>query len=172
MEKGLIIREAEIDDAERLREIYSYYVTETAVSFEYDVPSVKEFENRIKATKEKYPYFVCEKNGEVVGYTYAGAYSTRSAYSWTVASSIYVEKDHRRQGIGSALYEVLEKELVKKGIVNILAGAAFCEKEDEYLTHGSYEFHRKMGYKKVAQLIKVGKKFDRWYDLIWMQKMI
>lgn len=58
------------------------------------------------------------------------------------------------------------------GIVNILAGVAYCENEDEYLTQDSYKFHLKMGYVKAAQLISVGKKFDRWYDLLWMQKKL
>ena len=58
------------------------------------------------------------------------------------------------------------------GIVNILAGAAYCETEDEYLTHDSYLFHTRMGYTKAAHLKTVGKKFGRWYDLLWMQKKI
>ena len=154
------IREATLEDAERLVEIYSHYVLNTAVSFEYEVPTVSEFRERMRNVMKKYPYLV------------AGAYSTREAYSWTVANSIYVDKDFRRQGIGSLLYGELEKRLKEQGIVNLLAGSAFCDVEDEYLTHASYEFHKHMGYEKVAQLKEIGKKFDRWYDLLWMQKKI
>lgn len=167
-----MIREVKLEDAERLAEIYSYYVQNTAISFEYDAPSASEFENRIRNTTAKYPYLVCEKNGYVVGYSYASAYSVRSAYAWTATSSIYVDKDYRRQGIGSMLYNELEKRLREQGIVNLLAGAAYCEKEDEYLTHDSYKFHTIRGYEKVAHLKTIGKKFDRWYDLIWMQKKL
>ena len=167
-----IIRKADIRDAQRLLEIYSYYVLNTAVSFEYTVPSISEFENRIKTTEEKYPYLVYIINGSIAGYAYAGAYSNREAYSWTAASSVYIDKEHRRQGIGSALYKALENELRSMGIKNLLAGVAYCENEDEYLTHDSYKFHLKMGYVKAAQLISVGKKFDRWYDLLWMQKKL
>ena len=81
------IREVHIEDAERLVEIYSYYVLNTAVSFEYDVPSVDEFKERIRHTKEKYPYLVCLKGNRIIGYVYAGPYSAREAYSWTVSSS-------------------------------------------------------------------------------------
>ena len=166
------IREATIDDAARLVEIYSYYVLNTAVSFEYEVPSVEEFIERMKNIMKKYPYLVAVKDDYVVGYVYAGTYSPRDAYSWTVANSIYVDKDYRRQGIGSLMYAELEKRLRDFGIVNMLAGSAFCEAEDEYLSHDSYEFHKHMGYEKAAQLKGIGKKFDRWYDLLWMQKKL
>ena len=168
----LVIRDAIEDDAERLVEIYSYYVSNTAVSFEYKVPSVSDFRDRIRYIKSKYPYLVCIKEGKIVGYTYAGDYSTREAYSWTATSSIYLDKEYRRQGIGSLLYKELENRLRDMGIINILAGAAYIEKEDEYLTNDSLKFHLKEGYVKVAHMKAVGKKFDRWYDLLWLQKRI
>ena len=166
------IREATAEDAARLVEIYSYYVLNTAVSFEYEVPSVEEFTERMRNVMKKYPYLVAVKDDYIVGYVYAGTYSARDAYSWTVANSIYVDKDYRRQGIGALMYGELEKRLKDLGIVNMLAGSAFCETEDEYLSHDSYEFHKHMGYEKVAQLKGIGKKFDRWYDLLWMQKKL
>ena len=166
------IREAQVEDAARLVEIYSYYITDTAVSFEYEVPTVDEFKERIIKIKEKYPYLVCEKDGVIAGYVYASAYSSREAYDWTVATSIYVDKNIHRQGIGRALYSALEERLKKQGIVNLLAGVAYCDPEDEYLTQDSFKFHTRMGYEKVAHMKGVGKKFDRWYDLLWMQKKI
>lgn len=172
MNVQLKIREATLDDAARLVEIYAPYITETAVSFEYDVPTVDEFKGRIKNITEKYPYLVCEKDGGVVGYVYASAYSKREAYDWTVATSIYVEKNCRRRGVGSLLYKQLEERLKKMGIENLLAGVAYCEREDEYLTKDSYKFHLREGYVMAGQLKDVGKKFDRYYDLLWMQKKI
>lgn len=169
---NLIIRDVTIEDAERLVEIYSHYVRNTAVSFEYEVPTVDEFTQRIEKIMKKYPYLVCVKDGEIVGYVYAGEYSARSAYSWTAAMSIYVDKDHRRQGIGSLLYKEIEPKLRKMGIINLLAGTAYCEPEDEYLTHASSCFHMSQGYSEVAHMKKIGKKFDRWYDLKWYQKVI
>ena len=87
-------------------------------------------------------------------------------------TSIYIDKDCRRQGVGALLYRELEKRLKVKGIVNLLAGIAYIENEDEYLTHDSIKFHTKEGYIEVANMKAVGKKFDRWYDLIWMQKVL
>ncbi|HAV90537.1 MAG TPA: GNAT family N-acetyltransferase [Eubacterium sp.] len=166
------IREVKLDDAERLAEVYSHYVLNTAVSFEYEVPTVEEFKERIAKTIEKYPYLVCESEGKVIGYAYAGVYSVRDAYSWTATSSIYLDKDYRRRGFGTMLYDELEKRLKDMGIVNLLAGAAYIEKEDEYLVNDSFKFHTKRGFVEVAHLMGVGKKFDRWYDLIWMQKKL
>lgn len=169
---NLSIRNVKSSDAARLLEIYSYYVENTAVSFECEVPSFAEFENRIITTKEKYPYIVCECDGKVAGYAYAGPYSSRGAYAWTVTTSIYVDKDYRRCQIGSLLYTEIEKELKEMGMVNVLAAVAYTDPEDERLTHDSYKFHTKMGYEKVAQLKGVGKKFGKWYDILWMQKVL
>lgn len=172
MSKELRIRDVEVGDAARLTEIYAPYVTDTAVSFEYEVPSVEEFSHRIEKIKKKHPYLVCVDGDKVVGYVYAGTYSPRKAYDWTVTTSIYVDKEYRRQGIGTLLYDSLEEELRKRGIVNLLAGVAFCEREDEYLTNDSIEFHIRKGYSQVAHMKAVGKKFDRWYDLLWFQKKL
>ena len=168
----LKIRDAQLEDAQRLVEIYSHYVLDTAVSFECTVPSVEEFADRIKNIKTKFPYLVCEKDGKIIGYVYASSYSSRAAYDWTVSTSIYVDKDCRRNGAGALLYKELDKQLKEKGIINLLAGVAFCENEDEYLTHDSQKFHLKMGYSEVAHMKGVGKKFERWYDIKWFQKKI
>ena len=166
------IRDAKIEDAERLVEIYSHYVLNTAVSFEYEVPSVSEFQQRMISIMDKYPYMVAVDGDTVVGYAYLSAYSTRDAYKWTAANSIYLDKEYRRRGIGSLLYAELEKRAAKQGIVNLLAGSAFCEEEDEFLTHDSFNFHKCKGYEKVAHMKGVGRKFDRWYDLLWLQKKL
>ncbi|MCR4656675.1 MAG: GNAT family N-acetyltransferase [Lachnospiraceae bacterium] len=172
MNTELAVREVQTTDAERLVEIYSYFVKNTAVSFEYMVPSAAEFEKRIIKIKEKYPYLVCTADGRLTGYAYAGRYNTREAYNWTVTTSIYVDREYRRQGIGSFLYDELEKRLKEQGIVNLLAAVAFSEKEDEYLSHDSIRFHLSRGYEQVAHMRSVGKKFDRWYDLLWFQKKL
>ncbi len=169
---GPVIRNACPDDAESLVRIYAYYVLYTSVSFEYAVPTIDEFKERIIKTMDNYPYLVCEMDGKIIGYAYAGAYSPREAYDWTVTTSIYVDKEYHRKGIGTLLYDQLEKRLKEKGIVNLLAGVASCDEEDEYLTHDSSKFHICKGYTQVAHMKEVGKKFYRWYDLLWFQKKL
>lgn len=170
--KEITIRSATVDDASPLLEIYSYYVKNTAITFEWEVPSVEEFSSRIENTLKNYPYLVAEIDGQPVGYAYASRFRTRAAYAWCVETSIYVHKDFRGQGIGRALLEKLESLLKEQGVLNIYAGITYLKKEDEYLTHASPKFHKKMGYKKVAKYQKCGFKFNRWYDLIFMEKFL
>lgn len=166
------IRIASVDDVEKLLEIYAPYVENTAITFEYTVPSQKEFKERIRHTLEKYPYLVAEKEDEIVGYAYAGAFHARVAYDWAVETSIYVSMNHKREGIGSRLYEALEYALKKQGILNMYACIACPEKEDEYLTRDSIAFHSRYGYRLVGEFYQCGYKFGRWYNMVWMEKHI
>lgn len=166
------LRAATETDAEALLGIYSYYVENTAITFEWDVPSVEEFRTRIHNITQKYPYLVAEKDGVIVGYAYANTFRTRAAYSWTVETSIYVNKDCRRGGIGKLLLVELEKQLKSQNVLNVYACITSKEIEDEYSTHDSIHFHDKMGYKKIGEFKNSGLKFNRWYDVVFMEKML
>ena len=80
----ITIRTATVSDAQALLNIYAPYVEHTAITFEYDVPSVEEFASRIKHTLQKYPYLIAERNGKLLGYAYAGPFHERPAYDWAV----------------------------------------------------------------------------------------
>lgn len=166
------IRNVVINDAERLLEIYAYYVTDTAISFEYTVPSLAEFQSRIKRITEKYPYLVVEKDGQIQGYAYAHPFVEREAYDWCCETTIYLDINARKCGLGRMLYEALEARLKEMGIINLYACIARTDKEDEYLNNNSPEFHEHLGYKTVGEFRKCGYKFGRWYDMIWMEKII
>ncbi len=168
----MLLRNAAVDDAEKLLEIYSYYVLNTAISFEYDVPSVEEFRNRIINTLKKYPYLVLEDNGEIVGYCYAGPFKTREAYKYSVENTIYLKNGTQKNGYGKILLNALEKELSERGFTNANACIAYTENDDEYLNKNSMEFHRHMGYRLVGTFHKCAYKFGRWYDMIWMEKFV
>lgn len=172
MSDKLMIRSAELKEAEKLFEIYAPYITDTAITFEYDIPSLKEFENRIRKIQEKYPYLVAEVDGEIVGYAYATAFHPRAAYGRCAEMAIYLKMDSRGQGIGRKLYEELEARLKEMGILNLYACVGYAPVEDEYLTNASVRFHEKMGYKMNGHFTKCGYKFGRWYDMVWMEKMI
>ena len=102
------IRTASPDDAAALLAIYAPYVLETAITFEYDVPSTEEFARRITHTLEKYPYLVAEKDHTILGYAYAGPFHERAAYDWAVETSIYVDQNLKHSGIGGLLHDVLK----------------------------------------------------------------
>ncbi len=166
------IRSAELKDAERLLEIYSYYIENTAVTYEYDVPSVDEFRSRIAGTLQKYPYLVLEDNGIVQGYTYAGVFKNRAAYSHSCEVSIYIDQAAKGRGYGRMLYSALEDELAVRGILNLYACIASPIVEDEYLTEDSEHFHHHVGYRKAGEFHRCAYKFNRWYNMIWMEKFI
>ena len=168
----MTIRTATVDDAQALLHIYSYYVQNTAVTFEYDVPTVEEFAQRIAKTLQKYPWLVAEEDGCIVGYAYAAAFRTRPAYGWGVELSVYLDCHERGRGTGRRLYEALEAMLQRMGVLNLYACIAVPEQEDEYLTFASERFHERMGFVKNGTFHRCGYKFNRWYHMIWMEKLI
>ena len=168
----ITIRTATLSDAQALLNIYSPYVEHTAITFEYDVPSVEEFASRIKNTLQKYPYLVAEKNGRLLGYAYASPFHERPAYDWAVETSIYVDQNIKHQGIGHRLHDALEDALRSQGILNMNACIAYPPEEDEYLDKNSVEFHTHMGYRLVGEFYKCGYKVHRWYNMVWMEKLI
>lgn len=173
VKEDIVIRPATIDDAEAILKIYQYYILHTAISFEYQVPALEEFENRIRNTIKKYPYFVAEKNKKIVGYTYAGPFIHRAAYDWSAETTIYLEPGITKCGIGRTLYETLECALKEMGILNLYACIGYpSEKDDEYINKNSAEFHKHLGFKKTGEFYKCGYKFNRWYNMIWMEKII
>ena len=172
MSSDIYIRKASISDAEELLTIYTDYVLNSAVTFEYDVPTKEEFENRIEHTLEKYPYLVAVQEDKILGYAYASQFHTRAAYQWNAETSIYVKKKQRQTGIGRMLYTHLEQALKAQGVLNLNACIAYTECEDEHLTNASVKFHEKMGYSIAGRFHQCGYKFDQWYDMVWMEKHI
>ena len=167
-----MIRSATEKDAGRLLEIYAWYVENTAVTFEYDVPSMEEFRERISATLKKYPYLVLEEDGRIRGYAYAGAFVGRAAYERSCEVTVYLDHGSRGHGFGRALYEALEQELRDRGFLNLYACIGDPVEEDEYLTRNSEQFHRHLGFTRAGTFHKCGYKFGRWYNMIWMEKII
>lgn len=198
----LKFRVARPEDAEVLRTIYAPYVEETAITFEYEVPGVEEFRARIAHTLATYPYIVAVEDNKIIGYAYVGRLHERAAYDWTVETSIYVDRSARKHGLGRQLYERLEAILramniisvnaciAYPGTMNVAADAASAADrlqtnlregssdrgasigEDPYLNTNSPDFHAHLGYQLVGHFHACAYKFDRWYDMIWMEKWI
>ncbi|MBQ7156460.1 MAG: N-acetyltransferase [Bacteroidaceae bacterium] len=168
----MTVRTASPEDASEILDIYAPYVENTAITFEYDVPDLNEFRQRIVNTLKKYPYIVAVEDGKIVGYAYAGTFKARAAYDRSVETSIYIKTDERGKGIGKTLYNELESRLKEQGILNLNACISWIDTPDEYLTHQSPEFHARLGYTRCAHFHKCGYKFGKWFDMIWMEKMI
>ena len=143
------IRIATPEDAFAIQNIYRYYVDNTAITFELEVPSVKEFQERITKTLERYPYLVAEEEGEVIAYAYAGIFYDRRAYDWSAEMSVYVQRGIHGKGVGTALYEKMEELLKKQNIVNLFACITHPNAESE-------AFHAARGYEKKAHFEQCG----------------
>lgn len=168
----LTVRDAVPEDAGRLLEIYGGYVTHTAVSFEYDPPSPEEFRRRMETIMGRYPYLVILRDGHTEGYAYADAFSGRAAYGWSCETTIYLDRAAHKCGMGRLLYEALEDALRAMGILNLYACVAVPDGDDPCLTTNSADFHAHMGYRKAGEFRRCGYKFGRWYNMIWMEKLI
>lgn len=171
-EDNIEIKAAKPGDADELLNIYSYYVSETAISFETEIPSVDEFKERIERTLKKYPYILAKKNGEILGYAYLSPFVGRSAYDWSAETTIYLKPDKKKMGLGRKLYEIIERIAKEQNITNLYSCIGYAEKEDEYLNNNSLNFHKHMGYRLVGRFYNCGHKFNRWYSMVWMEKII
>lgn len=173
MNRSIIIRPARMEDAPCILEIYDYYVRRTAITFEYETPSPDAFRARMENTMKKYPYLVAEQEGKTLGYAYAGAFHPRAAYGWCAEATVYLSKDAQGLGVGRRLYAALEEALCAMGVLNLYACIAVPHgQDDEYLTRNSAEFHAHMGYALCGTFSLCGYKFGRWYDMVWMEKII
>ena len=156
------IRPANLGDAALLLDIYRPFVTDTAVSFELQPPSVEEFEERIAKALGQWAWLVAENERGPVGYAYATSYRSRGAYRWSVETSAYVRADHRGQGLGRRLYQELLPILVEKGYCNAYAGIALPN-------DASVGLHRSLGFTAIGVFRRAGWKFGAWHDVSWWQ---
>lgn len=168
----ILIRMAVLEDAQALLAIYAPYVEKTAITFEYEVPTVNDFRGRMERVLQRYPYLVAEVEGQIVGYAYASAFHARAAYDWCVEVSVYVKCGMTGNGCGKRLYQELERILKKQHVINLYACIAYTSKEDAYLTNQSQFYHEHMGYRLIGTFQNSGYKFGRWYDMIWMEKIV
>ena len=156
------VRTARIADAPAILEIYAPHVLETSVSFETQIPTLVELENRMRETTAKFPWLVLEDGGELLGYAYATKFRVRAAYDWSVESTVYVRMGHERKGIGRALYAELLEKLRTQGVVNVIGGITLPNE-------GSVRLHESFGFKPVARLPGIGFKFGQWWDVGYWQ---
>lgn len=154
------IRLASPEDAAAVVSIYAPYVTDTSVTFEYDVPSVEEYRRRIEEIMQFFPFFLLEEDGVPVGYAYAHFFHPRKAYQWVCETTIYVERNHHKKGYASMLYGKLLNALKKQGFCEAIAILG-CPNEP------SEGFHKAMGFQLIGTFDKAGFKLDQWHDVKW-----
>ena len=168
-----MIRPVRQSDAAQIAAIYNHYVATSTISFEEDAVSEAEMVRRIRDVSAVYPWYV-EVDGaddgdadhqRVLGYAYATAWKARSAYRFSVESTVYLDPACRARGVGRRLYAALLAELRERGVHLVLAGIALPNP-------ASIALHERCGFVKVAHLEQVGRKFDTWVDVGYWQLLL
>lgn len=164
---SLVIRPTTLEDIPRIQAIYAHHVLHGTATFEEEVPSLEEMENRFKyITRQGFPYLVAELEGKVCAYAYLSTYRPRRAYRFTVEDSIYIDKDFTGQGIGAKLLAELIQQ-AEKGPWHLII-AVIGDSEN----HASINLHKKLGFQMVGTEPGTGFKFGRWIDTVIMHKQI
>jgi phosphinothricin acetyltransferase len=157
-----MVRLARPDDASEVQRLYAPVVSETAISFEVEVPTVGEMRARLIKTLKTYPWFVAEGDGHVIGYAYASQHRARQAYRWSVDVGVYVDPAAQRRGVASELYRALFETLHAQGFTAAFAGIVLPNE-------ASIALHRQLGFEFVGTYRNVGYKAGAWRDVSWWQ---
>ncbi|MCK5917651.1 MAG: N-acetyltransferase [Cocleimonas sp.] len=153
-----MIRIATTRDAEQICTIYNNYIEHTWISFEENTVSIKQMQQRIKDISASFPWLVYEVDQQVLGYAYASTWKMRSAYRYSIESTVYLSKQATGQGIGGQLYAALMAELKETDAHSVMGCIALPNE-------ASIALHEKAGFEKVAHFKEVGRKFDQWIDV-------
>lgn len=158
----LAVRPIEEGDIPAVLDIYNYYIENTTVTFEIAPLSLDTFTERVHRIAECFPYLVAVRDGRVVGYAYLSPFSERAAYRQTVDLSVYVDRDLRRGGVGSALLDRITHLARAEGytqLISVITGE----------NGASVAFHEHHGFARRGTLVGVGRKFGRSLDVYYYQ---
>jgi L-amino acid N-acyltransferase YncA len=159
------VRPAAPTDADTLARIYNYYVSSTIITFEEDPIDAAEVARRMdEVAAAKLPWFVAERDGDVVGFAYASKWKGRCAYRYSVETTVYLDPACTRQGLGSLLYGALVPALKDAGLHAAIGGIALPNE-------ASIALHERFGFEQSAHFKEVGFKFGRWIDVGYWEKL-
>lgn len=160
------VRPVAAADAEAIARIYNYYVLNTVITFEEVPVSAEDMTARIAETQRlSLPWLVAEAEGAIVGYAYARKWRPRSAYRYSVETTIYLAHGHEGRGIGRSLYAALLPLVKERGMHVAIGGVALPN-------DASIALHEKLGFERVAVFRQVGFKHDRWVDVAYWQLVL
>lgn len=163
MDASFEFRDARSADAEAITAIYNHFVATSIATFDLDPKSVEAFRKRIESGS--HPWLVCVHEEQVVAYSHASPWKAKRAYERTVESTLYVQPEFARRGIGMRLYRDLLVRLKLAGVHTVLGGITVPN-------DASVSMHEKLGFERVGIMSEVGWKFDRWIDVEYWQKTL
>lgn len=165
MSKPISIRLIRETDAEAALAVYRPYVLNSVITFDYDVPSVEEFSEKIRTITAEYPWLVCEYEGKIAGYAYGSRHRSKAAYQWSPESTIYVAEEFHGTGIARILYKTVFEILLLQRFVNVFAGVTLPNPASE-------NFHRSLGFTEIGIFRNIGYKLGKWNDVRWFQLLL
>ena len=160
-----MIRAATAADAAAIAAIYNHYIENTVVTFEETPLAPADIAQRIATVTTDYPWVVLERDARILGYAYATRFHSRSAYRFTVETTVYVANDARRGRIGTELYDALFERLRSQQLHRALGVIALPNE-------ASVGLHEKLGFRKVGEFEEVGWKFERWINVGYWQRAL
>jgi L-amino acid N-acyltransferase YncA len=166
--EDITLRPASLADAAAMADIYNYYVRNGTATFEERAFSVAGYENRLSQLLERQlPVFIAENTeSDVLGFAYASTFNPRSAYRFTAEDSVYVHHRHARKGIGRKLLSALIPACREKGFKQMMAVIG------DSGNAGSVQLHKALGFSEIGIAREVGYKFERWLDVVYMQRAL
>lgn len=159
------LRTATAEDLPAINAIYNYYVIHSTATYQTEPATTREREAWFAAHGPDYPAIVAERSGEVIGWGSLSKFHARAAYRPTVENSVYVRHDALARGIGRLLLADLIARAEALGYHSIMALISADQEP-------SVRLHAREGFVEVGHLREVGRKFDQWLDVIYMQKML
>ena len=160
-----MLRDAEPSDADAICSIYNEYILNTTITFEETPLQAEEMASRIRLVTQSYPWLVYEKDSRIVGYAYAGKWKERSAYRYSVETSIYMDSRHVGKGIGTQLLKELLERLKAVSLHSVISGIALPNP-------ASVALCERFGFKKIAHFSEVGYKMNRWIDVGYWELLL
>lgn len=162
----MIIRDATLNDAEAIRAIYNDAVLNTTAVFDYTArePQAQRDWLQMKA-EQNLPVLIAEDSGTVLGYASYGPFRPWPAYLYTVENAIYIAPQSRGKGIGAQLLAPLLQVAKERGLRTMIAGITADNA-------ASLRLHEKLGYIQAGVIREAGWKFERWLDLVFLQRML
>jgi L-amino acid N-acyltransferase YncA len=162
--EGFTIREVREGDAAAIAAIYAHHVLHGTASYDTDPPSAGEILGKIRRIAAAgWPFLAAEKDGLLVGYSYATQFRDRAAYACTCEDSIYVHPEWAGRGVGKRLLQDLLTRAEQFGFRQMIAVIGGAEE-------ASVRLHASCGFREAGRIRAVGWKFGRWLDSVYMQK--
>lgn len=163
---SISLRLATAKDADSVARIYNHYILNTLATFEVDEVTGDEVRRRMDLVGSySLPWIVAESDGQILGYAYANRWHQRAAYQFAAETTVYLDHQQCRRGIGSRLYEYLLDLVGQTKIHTVIGGISLPN-------DASVSLHERFGFKKAAHYHQVGRKFGQWIDVGYWQRML